>query len=329
MLALTAACGGRSPAAPSSQGSSQPTTYSTTGRVLDVISRAAMPSVAVQPSSGNATTSDASGNFTLVTGASASWTTTVKCPSAVERSVVIRVPGPEAIVTLIPASYDMTAFSEMFRIGGVLQRWVVAPPLLVLKRTLAYTSYGDNVFVASDEAMSQAEAEALVADLSAGLTALTGGAFGGFAVVSYEEPAPGASVGVNRAGMITVARFKGLTRGSGYWGYGRWATNSASEVVGGIVMLDHDFDTSQTPYRRSLRIHELGHALGYFHVTVRQSVMNSSAILEPTEWDRQAAAIAFQRPPGNRAPDADPSGVSCNLTPALRLRGVAWGPIIP
>jgi hypothetical protein len=35
--------------------------------------------------------------------------------------------------------------------------------------------------------------------------------------------------------------------------------------------------------------------------------MNPAIGPEPTDFDRAAARIAFQRPPGNRAPDVDPS----------------------
>ena len=58
-------------------------------------------------------------------------------------------------------------------------------------------------------------------------------------------------------------------------------------------------------------------ALGYQHVTARTSVMNSQARTEPNDFDRSAALIAFQRPPGNRSPDVDPTSASINrLLPA-------------
>jgi hypothetical protein len=78
---------------------------------------------------------------------------------------------------------------------------------------------------------------------------------------------------------------------------------------------------------RSLRVHEMGHALGYGHVTLRASFMNSSAVNEPLDFDRDATRLAFQRPLGNRSPDRDPDGFSTNL------RGqplpLVWGPITP
>jgi predicted Zn-dependent protease len=59
--------------------------------------------------------------------------------------------------------------------------------------------------------------------------------------------------------------------------------------------------------------HELGHALGYQHVTLESSVMSG---IQPTssltEFDREALRIIYQRPPGNRAPDIDPPAYVMN-----------------
>lgn len=53
--------------------------------------------------------------------------------------------------------------------------------------------------------------------------------------------------------------------------------------------------------------HETGHALGYGHVlSPVGSVMAPTVNTDVTEFDRQAAAIFFNRRPGNRAPDVDP-----------------------
>ncbi len=59
-------------------------------------------------------------------------------------------------------------------------------------------------------------------------------------------------------------------------------------------------------------MHELGHALGYNHVTVRTSVMNPVISGEPTDFDRTGAKVAFERPPLNRSPDVDPSFYTAN-----------------
>jgi hypothetical protein len=69
-----------------------------------------------------------------------------------------------------------------------------------------------------------------------------------------------------------------------------------------------------------LRIHELGHALGYQHVQTTPSIMRPTIGPEPTDFDRAAALIAYQRPVGNRAPDIDPAASSR----AVSTGGIRW-----
>ena len=122
----------------------------------------------------------------------------------------------------------------------------------------------------------------------------------------------GVRVSLLNADVITVSRVAGLRAATGYEGYGRWRFEPDGRIVAGIVMLDRDFDRSANEFKRSLRAHELGHALGYQHVTARTSVMNAQPRMEPNDFDLAAARIAFQRPPGNRSPDVDPSSASIN-----------------
>ena len=59
--------------------------------------------------------------------------------------------------------------------------------------------------------------------------------------------------------------------------------------------------------------HELGHALGYQHVTLAASVMSGSQPTTAlTPFDREAIRIVYQRPPGNRSPDIDPPAYVIN-----------------
>jgi hypothetical protein len=88
------------------------------------------------------------------------------------------------------------------------------------------------------------------------------------------------------------------------------------------MFLDRDFDKDD-PRRRLLRIHELGHAHGYMHVNSRTSIMNPSVGPEPTDFDRAAAIVAFQRPVGNVSPDTDPGVVGLHSR-SLTFEGVRW-----
>jgi hypothetical protein len=65
-------------------------------------------------------------------------------------------------------------------------------------------------------------------------------------------------------------------------------------IVGGSIMLDDEYDRT-SGMRRLLRIHELGHALGYHHVESRISIMNPRIGAEPTVVDRDVARLAFRR----------------------------------
>lgn len=256
------------------------------------------------------TASSQAGGFTIVASAGATDPRGVSFASLnfISRYTYLRVPGPDALVSLIPNSFDLAAFNEMFRKSqDGLERWVAAPPLRVQTRTLQFNTLTDTTLTAIDDTMTDAEYASIVQDLTWALPQLTGGTFTAFASVSKDTARPGEAVRLLADGVITVARVSGLTGGSGYWGYTRWLPQNDGSIFGGLSMIDLGYDRSGSPFARSLRAHELGHALGYNHVTVRPSVMNADARTEPNDFDRAGARIAFQRRPGNRSPDVDPT----------------------
>ena len=285
----------------------------TTGRAVDAVTQSGIGGIRVEGDGVSGTSCDSSGLF-LVTAATESTEPRLlvfTAPDRVERRTNGRVPGADLLVSMIAGGFDLRAFDEMFR-APQLHRWTAAPPLLIEARSLQFTDVNMMDAVALADVMPDAEATSVVSDLTWALPQLTGGAFNNFAAVNRQESAEGARVNLLNDDVITVARVVGLTAATGFWGYGRWRFQSDGRVVAGIVMLDRDFDRSGSPFTRSLRAHELGHALGYQHVTVRPSVMNSQARIEPNDFDRDSARIAFQRPPGNRTPDVDPSSASIN-----------------
>jgi hypothetical protein len=226
-------------------------------------------------------------------------------------------------LSLIPSQFDLVAFDQMLREAGALRRWTARPSLVIVDAVLQFTSVSASTFTALDERLTAEERASIAADLEWGLPQVTGNQFATFASVTVESPAPGASVDFfSREGRIVVARFRGLSQGTGYWGYGRSA-NRDNAVVAGAIMIDRDFDATRGIYVRSLRVHEMGHALGYCHVTARQSFMHSSAIYEPNDFDRAASRIAFQRLPGNESPDRDPARTG----PSGGRGGMVWGAI--
>jgi len=238
---------------------------------------------------------------------------TVSSSQTIDRATRLRVPGPDATLTLMPTSLDLASFDQMFRSGGVLHRWTSPPHVVIQNRVLQFTNISDIDYTALGTLTPDADATSILSDLTWALPQLTGNAFGQFAEQQRETAAEGDRVRVSRPGLVVVARYESLTAATGYWGYTRWSWNGTGEMTAAIIMLDRGFDTSTSPFKRSLRAHEFGHALGYNHVTGRPSVMNQAATIEPNAFDRDGAKFAFQRPPLNRTPDTDPEPFTGNL----------------
>jgi hypothetical protein len=269
-------------------------------------------------------TADGNGYFRVDVSGPSTHSLRVRGNSIVERETSVTGPGPEpARVSLIPSSFDLDAFDQMFRHNsGALQRWTSRPSLVVLAPVMTYLAGIRDEYTATAEQMSDDELSQLVAHLTEGLSILTAGAYTSFASVEIERPAAGAKASVNRPGRIVIGRYNGIVTLANTIGYGQWALSGDGSVVGGAMFLDKDFDKNDGR-RRLLRIHELGHALGLMHVTTRTSIMNPAIGPDVSDFDRAAASIAFQRPTGNRAPDADPTG-SAGIRAGTRV--VEWAP---
>jgi hypothetical protein len=304
-----AGCSGSSPAqpSPSTPAPSSPTTGSLEGQTVSAIGRGALPRITVQVGTAAPQLSDASGHFHVDIAGQGRQDATATGAAIVGRRTGFMVPSSDAVtLSLIPASFDLVSFDQMFRTtNDWLQRWTTAPKLVIITSILVFTSKTTGSFPAESEQIPESDLVSLTDDLVKGLAALTGDSLS-YSSIERERVAAGKMVTVAREGQIVVGRYRGITGLTSTVGFGRWADQPDGEVVGGSVYLDKEFDTT-SEQRRSLRIHELGHALGYNHVTGRSSVMNPTVGVEPTEFDRQGASIAFQRAPGNRSPDIDPT----------------------
>ncbi|MEO7191282.1 MAG: carboxypeptidase regulatory-like domain-containing protein [Vicinamibacterales bacterium] len=295
----------------------------TTGRVVNGVSDQALSGVLVHIDGAGDTTTGPDGSFSMAaSGPTQVRSATLTSSTTIDRITRLRVPGSAATITLMPKSLDLPSFDQMFRgDGGVLHRWTVAPRVVVQRRSLKFTNRTDTQFTATSVVMSDAEVADLMADLRTALAQLTGSTFATFAEERVETATEDEVVNVTRPGWIVVARYDGLTTATTFWGYTKWAWNGAGEMQAASLMLDRAFEASVSPYHRSLHSHELAHALGCNHVTGRQSVMNISARLDITAWDRDAARMAFLRPPLNQTPDIDPDPYTINT---LRTHQLFW-----
>jgi hypothetical protein len=325
---LAAACAGSSPSGPT--GADPGSAGSYRGETVSAIDGRPIAGVAVKIGT-HAAISDDLGRFELKDLRAGAAILTLTGSSIVERRRDLAIPADTATETLIPATFDLDAFDEMFRGTGQLQRWTSAPALVVLGSVMQYHSIGSEEYQATSAQLNDDEVTLLVQHLTEGLSLLTGNTFTSFSSVEVERPASGKRVSTLRTGAIVVGRYRGVQSLANTVGLGRWSTTgNAPAITGGAVYLEQNFDRSSEA-RRLLRIHELGHALGYLHVTKRTSIMNAAIGPAPTEFDRSAAIIAFERMPGNQSPDDDVAVAPRSPGGIFSVRGAAksfWAPSI-
>lgn len=192
----------------------------------------------------------------------------------------------------LDSSIDVSALDEMLR-GKERRvlRWTEAPRLVVLMSVMQYTADG-TAHIATGETLSDGEAEDLVTDLTDALALLSGGAHARFADVQRQVVSAGTPARVANRGDIVVGRYRGVRDRLQTLGLGGRRWTGDGRITSGAILLDDEYDRT-SEIRHLLRAHELGHALGYNHVTSRASIMNPRIGSHPTEFDRQAARIAF------------------------------------
>jgi len=195
-------------------------------------------------------------------------------------------------------SLDSAALREMFEgPNGRRETWTVTPTLVVMASVLEYGS-GDLAkgFSVTNRALTPVDIDQLRADLTDALAGLTDGRLSAFRDVVVVTPEPGTVVSMFQPGRIVVGRFRGVREKTGNLGYGGRAARSTGAISGAAMMLDEKGDRDKSR-RRLVRMHELGHALGYNHVTSRPSIMNPLVGSTLSDFDRaairQAAPQAF------------------------------------
>lgn len=190
-------------------------------------------------------------------------------------------------------SADDMALREMLEgTEGRRAEWGNIPELVVLTSVMDFT--GPDMtpgYISTGEAVGEGDVERMVEDFTAALAALTGGTFQAFSAVHVEAVPPGQRVRMFRRGQVVVGRFSGVRERSGTLGFGGRTTREGV-ITAGAVILDSAFDR-ESEQRGQLRMHELGHALGYNHVASRRSVMNPRVGAGLTDFDRLAIDLAF------------------------------------
>jgi hypothetical protein len=294
-----------------------------TGVVVNAITGEGLTGVIVQATGLAQVTSGAGGLFAFSAAEPpVQRPITFQSPMTVTRTTTMHVPGAATVVPLIPTTFNLAAFDEGFRnaqvSSGGLWRWTSAPVLIVQRAVLLEQAPGA-LFLATSVVRSQAVVDSLIKTLTFGLSQLT--PYQAFAEVRVETAAPGALVS-DRAtpGAIIVGWLRPAAPAAAA-GFGSIVAELGNRIRSGWAFVNYDWETraggsesSTVGAAFTIWIHELGHALGRFHVTLEKSIMGNGLIIPtvPTEFDRQAGRISFTRPPGNRSPDNDPPTAPIN-----------------
>jgi hypothetical protein len=311
-------CGGHEAGSPGASVLPIPTAPTGSGptasvRVVSTLTDQPVSGASAIGASLRSTLSDGDGLVILEASGSGRYAVSVAAAQFVTRQTTVVIPGSAARLDLIASSFDLVAFNQMFRgatTGGRLAKYLAAPALVVQRAVLLWANSPDDRYLAEDEQWSDADIDGVIADLTFGLQTISAGVFPAFSAIRVEQAAAGTMVTVPQAGAIVVARYRSLhgPSGSRVGGLAKTNIDAAGVIRGGMVMIDRDSELARPASARSLRVHELGHALGTSHVTSRLSFMSPDGTGGlPYEADKEAFRVAARRPPGSRSPDVDPA----------------------
>src|SRR5688572_11275459 len=112
------------------------------GKTVSAIDGSATGEVSVQIGNRFAIQTDADGNFQVDVGGPGTFAAVLNGSRIVERRTNLTGPTSDRTkVPLIPASFDLPAFDEMFRgSNGRLKRWTARPALVIVGTVMKYSA---------------------------------------------------------------------------------------------------------------------------------------------------------------------------------------------
>ena len=294
----------------------------TTVRVVSALGQQpGLPQVMVTLANGLEQQTDAAGLSVILSLHPATVSLRLRDPAFLERETSVRIPDDGPVdLSLIPSTHNLAAFEEFAPRAPGLQRWTGNPRLLVLTHAVDYggATLGFSEYPVTDRRISPAQLDCLAGGVAASLAEMSGGHLT-WDSVDIAEIAPGTRFRTDEIPEGTIVVLPSVSLGAAGRGTGYVAAQGFIISRGAIWISAEMMDYCLT---KLLYLHELGHALGYLHVTRTLSIMGLGLPPGLTDFDRNSIAILYQRRPGNRLPDRDPSGVSVNLTGSAAQHGV-------
>jgi hypothetical protein len=311
VVMMTASCGHVDPAAPSDTPAATPPPNAT-GQVVSLASPSnGISNVVISGGAAIGTRTDARGFFTL-SPASSTYALSLTHPDFIERRTAAALPASGLHVSMIPSTLDQAAFEEFAPRSTTtgLRRWIMNPSLVVLRNVVEYDGV-NYVPLVTDRQVSEGDFKCMVDGVQSAIAPMSDSTLT-FKKVDVVSPLVGSrfSIPSTAEGTIVLAAARGVQangRASAFAG------DQPDVLVRGVVWITADNLSLCGSTAARVFPHELGHALGYQHVTLEPSVMSGIDPTDaPTAFDREALRIIYQRPPGNRAPDIDPVGYVIN-----------------
>lgn len=306
--ALLIACGGsdRTPSSPTPAVQPPPSpppppsdAWTLEGRVVATVGGAPIANARVKPEIGTAVLTDGQGRFRL-TGTTdpgrSPYRVTVSAAGHVRRETWLTWRrGERANVTIDliaqTAPFSLTMFRQLAR--GAFENEGNLEPLRPWTRA---PSFYIRIVDENGRSLSGVPGS-MPSTLRSAVRQLTGGRF---AVAAIET---GRATRAERAGWINVTIMRQLEENT-------CALTSQGDDPGSIVMRYRCYSCQDVP--SAILGHLVGHALGFYDVSDRESMMywppdDRCDPFQLTEQELHHAAIAYSRPRGNTDPDRDPA----------------------
>jgi hypothetical protein len=299
-------CGHVNPTSPNDTPSASAVPPDATGQVVDIASVTnGISDVVISGVGAFRTRTDARGFFTLTANTS-TYALLLTHPNFVERRTAAILPASGLHVSMIPSTFDQPAFEEFAPRATAtgLRRWTENPSLMVLTNVVEYDGVAYDPLV-TDRQVADGDVGCMRDGVQRAIAPMSDGVmtFKKVDVLSLPSGSRFSIPGTTEGTIVLVVAHGLLANGRA----SAFAGVQPNVLVRGVVWISADNLPLCGSTAARVYPHELGHALGYQHVTLEPSVMSGiSPTSALTEFDREAIRIVYQRPPGNRTPDIDP-----------------------